>query len=163
MRTGLFIGRFQPFHLGHLEDVRRILQECDRALIAIGSAQIAGTKENPWSAAQRELLIRAALLESGVIAYDIVLLEDMPDNDTWLSQVQGLDFDSAYTGNDYVAGLLQGAGITVVRLELLPHISGTIIREMRSPDGKWRTLVPSAVASLLATKEFFLRLQHQKA
>jgi len=32
---GLMMGRFQPFHLGHLDLVRQILKECDEVVIAI--------------------------------------------------------------------------------------------------------------------------------
>ena len=33
------IGRFQPFHLGHLELVRQILDENEEIIILIGSSQ----------------------------------------------------------------------------------------------------------------------------
>ena len=32
---GLMMGRFQPFHLGHLELVKQILNECDEIIIAL--------------------------------------------------------------------------------------------------------------------------------
>ncbi len=34
---GLMMGRFQPFHLGHLDLVKQILSECDKVIIAITS------------------------------------------------------------------------------------------------------------------------------
>ncbi|MEM2803284.1 MAG: adenylyltransferase/cytidyltransferase family protein, partial [Nitrososphaerota archaeon] len=34
-RRAVFIGRFQPFHLGHLEAVKQILQECNELIIAV--------------------------------------------------------------------------------------------------------------------------------
>ncbi|MCJ7698989.1 adenylyltransferase/cytidyltransferase family protein, partial [Candidatus Bathyarchaeota archaeon] len=36
---GLYVGRFQPFHLGHLCAVKKILGEVDEVIVAIGSAQ----------------------------------------------------------------------------------------------------------------------------
>ncbi|TMI56005.1 nicotinamide-nucleotide adenylyltransferase, partial [Candidatus Bathyarchaeota archaeon] len=38
MTTGLYVGRFQPFHLGHLEAVRHILSKVDELVVVVGSA-----------------------------------------------------------------------------------------------------------------------------
>ena len=38
-KRGLVIGRFQPFHNGHLELVHEILNECEELVLVIGSAQ----------------------------------------------------------------------------------------------------------------------------
>ena len=47
-KVGLFIGRFQPFHKGHESIVRKMLEECEKVIIAIGSAQESGTVANPF-------------------------------------------------------------------------------------------------------------------
>jgi len=39
VRRGLFVGSFQPFHLGHLEAIRDVLEEVDELVIVIDSAQ----------------------------------------------------------------------------------------------------------------------------
>ncbi|MEM0023032.1 MAG: adenylyltransferase/cytidyltransferase family protein, partial [Archaeoglobaceae archaeon] len=46
----LFIGRFQPYHLGHHEVVKKILEEVDELIIGIGSAQESHSLENPFTA-----------------------------------------------------------------------------------------------------------------
>ena len=56
-KCGLYIGRFQPIHIGHESIIRRMLLECDHVIIAIGSAQESGTKRNPFTAEQRVDLI----------------------------------------------------------------------------------------------------------
>ena len=52
---GLLIGRFQPFHGGHLEVVRKIRTDRPAAslLIGIGSAEESYTWENPFTAGER--------------------------------------------------------------------------------------------------------------
>ncbi|MEM3079801.1 MAG: adenylyltransferase/cytidyltransferase family protein, partial [Thermoproteota archaeon] len=50
---GLFIGRFQPFHLGHLKAVEYIINRVDEVIIGIGSAQYSHTLENPFTAGER--------------------------------------------------------------------------------------------------------------
>ena len=58
---GVFLGRFQPFHIGHLSIVQKILADYDRLLIVIGSADKARTEENPWTLQEREAIIRETL------------------------------------------------------------------------------------------------------
>ncbi|HVW66143.1 MAG TPA: adenylyltransferase/cytidyltransferase family protein [Candidatus Peribacteraceae bacterium] len=57
MKTGVFIGRFQPFHEGHRRCVEKILQENDRCLIILRDT--AKTEKNPFDLAERKALIRA--------------------------------------------------------------------------------------------------------
>jgi cytidyltransferase-like protein len=57
MKTGLFIGRFQPFHEGHRKCVEHILAECTRAVVLVRDG--IPDKNNPMSYAQREAVIRA--------------------------------------------------------------------------------------------------------
>ena len=56
-KCGLYIGRFQPIHIGHESIICRMLLECDHVIIAIGSAQESGTERNPFSFEQRADLI----------------------------------------------------------------------------------------------------------
>ena len=39
VKRGLYVGRFQPFHLGHLGAVKSILEDVEELVIVIGSAQ----------------------------------------------------------------------------------------------------------------------------
>ena len=55
--TGMIIGRFQPFHLGHSIILERALDQCNKVIVVIGSAQESGTPLNPLSAAEREQII----------------------------------------------------------------------------------------------------------
>ena len=50
----LFIGRFQPFHNGHLKVVQEILKEFDEVIIGIGSSKYSGTLDNPFSGEERK-------------------------------------------------------------------------------------------------------------
>ncbi|MEM2571402.1 MAG: adenylyltransferase/cytidyltransferase family protein, partial [Thermoproteota archaeon] len=47
MRRALFIGRFQPFHKGHLYSVKHILKEFDEVVVTIAAAQYSYTIDNP--------------------------------------------------------------------------------------------------------------------
>ena len=56
-KCGLYIGRFQPIHIGHESIIRKMLDECEQVIIAIGSLQESGTKRNPFTFEQRVDLI----------------------------------------------------------------------------------------------------------
>ena len=60
-KVGLYIGRFQPFHKGHLSVVREALQHCEKLIIVIGSAQEHGTPKNPFDFELRKELIHRGL------------------------------------------------------------------------------------------------------
>ena len=47
MKRGLVLGRFQPFHFGHLELIKEMIKGGIEPLICIGSAQHSHTDENP--------------------------------------------------------------------------------------------------------------------
>src|SRR5438128_7695089 len=67
-----FIGRFQPFHRGHLATVKRILESNDEIIVGIGSAQYSHTGENPFTAGERYEMIKRALHAQGIHTYPIV-------------------------------------------------------------------------------------------
>ncbi len=63
VKRGLMIGRFQPFHIGHLKSIEQILNEVDEIIIAIGSAQYSHSMNNPFTAGERVMMVHAALRE----------------------------------------------------------------------------------------------------
>jgi bifunctional NMN adenylyltransferase/nudix hydrolase len=60
-KVGVFIGRFQPLHVGHLETIERALTEVDELVIIIGSARTARNLRNPFTADERREMIEIAL------------------------------------------------------------------------------------------------------
>jgi nicotinamide-nucleotide adenylyltransferase len=67
----LLIGRFQPFHKGHLQVIKKILGEVDSLIIVIGSSQHKNNLENPLSADEREEMIKRVLEQEGLKNYAI--------------------------------------------------------------------------------------------
>ncbi|NYZ79420.1 adenylyltransferase/cytidyltransferase family protein, partial [Candidatus Micrarchaeota archaeon] len=58
---GLFIGRFQPFHNGHLKGIEWALKRCDELIIAVGSTQRSFDRMDLFTAGERIEMIRRAL------------------------------------------------------------------------------------------------------
>ena len=84
--VGLYIGRFQPFHIGHWYVVQEALKECEKLVVAIGSAQEARTEKNPFNFYERMSFIAASLnwedLER-IIIIGVNDRENKEDNSSW--------------------------------------------------------------------------------
>jgi nicotinamide-nucleotide adenylyltransferase len=88
---GLYVGRFQPFQLGHLEAIKRILEEVEELVVVIGSAQYSHNHANPFTAGERLVMIRNAL-EEAKIDFARVWVVPVPDvhlHMMWVSAVEG--------------------------------------------------------------------------
>jgi bifunctional NMN adenylyltransferase/nudix hydrolase len=67
----VLIGQFAPLHNGHIALLHRALERADRVVVLTGSAGRARNSRHPWTAAERERMIRAALpaRTSGCVGY----------------------------------------------------------------------------------------------
>ena len=57
----IVLGRFQPFHNGHASMIEAALELGQGLRICIGSSEAEQSLDNPWSAIEREQMIRAWL------------------------------------------------------------------------------------------------------
>jgi nicotinamide-nucleotide adenylyltransferase len=151
MKTGLLLGRFQPFHNGHLFALRLILKENDRAVVVIGSAQASHDAENPFSAGERCEMIRASLTEKELARTANIPIEDINRYPLWVAHVESRcpRFDRVYSRNSLTAALFRQAGYDVVEHDYhqRSQCSGTEIRAMLSSGKGWERHVPKGVAA----------------
>ena len=152
---GLMMGRFQPFHLGHLDLVKQILKECDEVIITITSSQFNYLDKDPFTAGERIEMIHNSLKESDVDLTRCVILaiENQFNIATWSSYLKSMlpHFDKVYSGNDYVKMLLADSKIEVVKPVFLDRkqYNATAIRSMIGSDGDWEKFVPPAVSEFI--------------
>ncbi len=152
---GLMMGRFQPFHLGHLDLARQALSECDDIIIGVASSQFNYMQKDPFTAGERIEMIRGALLESDIgLARCVILgIENRENNALWASYLRAMlpKFDRSYSGNEYVTMLLADAGCSVASPRLLDRsvYSSTRIRRLIASGEPWEHLVPKAVARII--------------
>lgn len=153
--AGLYIGRFQPFHLGHLDAIGQILERESLVIIAIGSAEDSGTEENPWTASERYMMIEAALKEDKIprSRYIIIPVRDIHNEAKWVSHVESLvpTFHRVYSGSPIVKELFKKDGkYKVVNLKKRLKINATTIRKaIRSEKKNWGKYLPPAVITKL--------------
>jgi nicotinamide-nucleotide adenylyltransferase len=155
VKRGLYVGRFQPFHLGHLSAVKSILQEAEELVIVIGSAQYSHNIDNPFTAGERLAMIRKALEEAGVDCSRvwIVPVPDVHLHMLWVSALEGYTprFDIVFSNEPLTRRLFTEAGYKVkaVRFFSRKVYASTQIREKMLKGGNWEELVPKSVAKFV--------------
>lgn len=149
-KPALYVGRFQPFHLGHTDALKQIFEKEDRVLIVIGSAEDDYVPENPFSAGERYQMIEAALIGQKT-RFDIIPLRNIHHYSLWVKHLESLlpPFGNIYTGSPIVRTLFSASGYKVFPLKMNLKISATDIRK-RAREGKpWKNLIPKSVLNLI--------------
>ncbi len=151
----ILIGRMQPVHNGHMQIIKKILDEVDEIIIGIGSAQLSHELKDPFTAGERVVMISQALAEKDVdpSRYYIIPMQDINFNAIWVSHVKMLTppFSIVYSGNSLVKQLFSEEGFEVRQPPLYDrmHLSGTEVRKRILEDGNWQELVPKATADVI--------------
>jgi bifunctional NMN adenylyltransferase/nudix hydrolase len=138
VKTLLYIGRFQPFHNGHLRAATQAQLFCDKLIIGLGSANAKPSPRNPFSIGERREMISTSL-NTNISQIDFIHLSDFPnENDYWVRQVK---MEMSRYGPDWgVFGFNKDASSFYLNLfpghplmqynGIVPKIDGTAIRKM---------------------------------
>tara|TARA_B100001029_G_scaffold68928_1_gene56090 strand:+ start:3644 stop:4135 length:492 start_codon:yes stop_codon:yes gene_type:complete len=152
MKKGLVLGRFQPFHLGHLELIKSIVNEQIEPLICIGSAQHSHSEENPFTVDERKKMIEEVMKDLNC-KYSIFGIPDINNYDLYVSHLETFvpSFDMVYSGNPIVQRLFAEAGYTVVKVNMFNREAweGSSIRLAMKEDGDWESVIPNQVVNLI--------------
>ena len=149
----LLIGRFQPFHKGHLQLIQGVCAEYDEIIIGVGSSQYGNTLENPFTSDERKLMIEESLGEIGVKNYRVVLIPDIHNYPRWVDHVVSIisDFDVVLSNNSLTKRLFSKKGYVVKKTSLYDRdkYSGKEIRRRIINDEAWVDLVPEPVYNII--------------
>jgi nicotinamide-nucleotide adenylyltransferase len=159
----LFIGRFQPFHNGHLQVIQKTLDEFAFLYIGIGSSQYENTFENPFSYTERKIMIEKALSEEENTQVNILSIPDIHDPAHWVDHVCAIinDFDVVISNNSFTSQLFQEKGYEIKKTGLYKRdsYSGKEIRQRMISGRRWDDLVPPSVATYLFSIDAVNRLK----
>ena len=168
---GMIHGRFQPFHLGHLEYLRGAAERCDELFVGITNPDPTRIRpeasdparhlpeSNPWTYAERLLMVKAAARD---LELDLERVHVIPfpvnEPELWPAYVpdgvtQYLRLFSEWGGMKL--DRLQEAGYDVVVLDrgAEKEISGADVRAALRDGGEWKPLVPPGVAQVIRDLE----------
>ncbi len=136
VRTALFLGRFQPFHRGHLSAIVDLFKDFELVIVAIGSAEKSRTLDNPFTVGERHAMVKAALMEEGFkyeTQFKVVPIPDIDDDDKYPKYAADMcpSFDTLVTGNTVVAELFRKKfkGKEIIEPKKRYAITATRVRE----------------------------------
>jgi len=149
------VGRFQPFHLGHLSAVRHALKQVDYLYIVVGSAQRSHERDNPFTAGERIQMIKGALDDDAIDGsrWMSIPIPDADSHSVWVSTVKSMvpRFDVAFTNDSLTFTLFEEEGLDVRRVPYFKRneYSATRVRRRILERKDWEELVPPPVARLV--------------
>lgn len=159
------MGRFQPVHNGHLEVIKRIMEEADELVIIVGSSQYSHRLDNPFTAGERITMIRKALEEEKIQLSKIWIIPvpDVHQHALWVSQIVAYSpkFDVVYANEPLTRRLFIEAGFKVKPMPLIKRevYWATEIRKRMLAGEDWKELVPSSVAKFIKDIDGEVRLR----
>ena len=163
--NGLLIGRFQPFHLGHLEALRFALSKVDKLWVGLGSSNLSPQKNNPFSAEQRKEMILSSIDDLMKEKISIYFIPDLDNHIKWIEKIDTIvpQFEIIFSNDDLTKHLYSKRSIKVESIPFLKRdkLSGTKIRNLIISDQKWDDLVPKGTKDFLkktSAKDFLKNL-----
>ena len=151
--NGLLIGRFQPFHLGHLQALQFALSKVDKLWVGLGSSNKPVDKNNPFTAEQRKEMILSSIDVSMKEKISIYFIPDLDNHMRWIEKIDTIvpKFDIIFSNDDLTKHLYSKRNIQVLSIPFLNResLSGTNIRDLIISDQKWDDLVPDGTRNFL--------------
>lgn len=150
---GLLIGRFQPFHLGHLAAIKFALTQVDNLAIGIGSSNRFNEKRNPFTAEERKEMIDSSVEKSDLQKCKIYFVPDVNDHAKWTYHVDSIipKYDVVFSNDDFTHELYKKREIQVISVPLKQReiLSGTDIRQKIATGQSWAEFVPQGTAKVM--------------
>jgi len=150
---GLLIGRFQPFHLGHLDAVLFGLSRTENLFIGIGSSNKSNERKNPFSAEERTEMIISSIESSMIDRLKIFDIPDVDNHEKWTFEIDQIvpKYDVVFTNDEFTKTLFEKRKIDVIPVVLKDRekFSGTNIRELITDNKNWQDLVPHGTRKVL--------------
>jgi len=149
---GIYWGRFNPPHKGHLNLIKKILKEVDFLIIVIGSAQEKNTKRNPFNGRKRKEMMESYLKEIKVDSKKVKVIT-MKDGKSYMSSFKEViskcgKFDVVYADKESIIKAI-GNRFKVRRIDRKGNFSATRIRKAIANNKKWEFLTGKSVVKLI--------------
>ncbi|MBU3913319.1 MAG: nicotinamide-nucleotide adenylyltransferase [Nanoarchaeota archaeon] len=152
---GLYIGRFQPFHKGHLEVVKSALKEAKHLIIVI-AVPLKKIDKDPFSADERKEMIEKVLKDERISNFSLYIVPDIPSDEEYVAHIRNHvpNFNVVYVGDNKLnERLFKEAGFKVINSRRYYNISSTKVREdMLKQGNAWKKVVPNAVVEYIERK-----------
>ena len=162
--NGLMIGRFQPFHLGHLEALKFALSKVEKLWLGLGSSNKPTEKNNPFSAEERKEMILSSIDDSMKEKISIYFIPDLENHVKWIEMIDTIvpNFGIVFSNDELTNHLYSKKDVQVISIPFLKReeLSGTNIRDLIISDQQWEHLVPEGTKNFLKNTSAKERLKN---
>lgn len=151
--NGLLIGRFQPFHNGHVAALDYALTKVKKLWLGIGSSNQPPQKNNPFSADERKEMILTSLDKKMLSRIQIYYIPDFDDHQKWIANIDTVvpPYDVVFSTDETTRHLYSKRKIKIISIPFLERdtLSGTNVRDLINSDLNWEKLVPKGTKNVL--------------
>jgi len=133
----VFIGRFQPFHLGHYKVVQEALTQTDKLLFILGGSNSPCNSRNPYSIEEREHLIIKSLTPKEISYIRFQSIPDYADDEVWMTALENIINQVVTSPNDKVA--------------IIGHEKDSSSYYLRQCAEKWHVIMPPNIFMMSAS------------
>ena len=151
--NGLLIGRFQPFHLGHLAALEFALSKVDKLWLGLGSSNKPLEKNNPFSVEERKKMILSSIEDSIKNKITLFPIPDLDNHVKWIENIDTIvpDYEIIFSNDPMTEHLYSKRNIKVLSIPFLKRnqLSGTRIRNLINTNQKWENFVPEGTKNFL--------------
>ncbi|ARS65249.1 Nicotinamide-nucleotide adenylyltransferase [Candidatus Nitrosomarinus catalina] len=161
--NGLLIGRFQPFHLGHLAALQFAISKVDKLWLGLGSSNKPIEKNNPFSIEERKKMILSSIDDSIQNKIFIFPIPDLDNHVRWIQNIDTIvpDYEIIFSNDPMTEHLYSKRNVQVIAIPFLKRdqLSGTRLRDLIKSDQKWDDLVPEGTKLILENLDAKNRLK----
>jgi nicotinamide-nucleotide adenylyltransferase len=147
----LLLGRFQPLHLGHIGMIEYAASRSKYLVIGIGSCNRWGVQDNPFSAQEREQMIKESL--DLKVPYELKRIPDFDDRVKWISWIRdNISFDAFASNSSAEKNIFEESGFQVIDVPFYDRqkYSSTQIRDRIISGGDWQSLLPAGAVRVMS-------------
>ena len=144
---GIYTGRFQPFHLGHLSAIRHIISKCDETYVLICSKKGDNPTDdrNPFTYEERKEMIELTLGKALPLVHFRHICDQ--DNDKeWTRVIEGempKGRKVSFSNNPHTTDAFKSHGYETQSLPVVYNdLSATIIRKHIIRNEDYEHLIP---------------------
>ena len=156
LKRGLYVGRFQPFHKGHLYSLKWCSNKVDELIIAVGSSDKSFELRNPFTAGERIEIIRENITNEIKEKSDKIILIPVPDVGVHLLWTYNMDllvprYNTVFTNDPFTSMLYKERRVEIIYPDLISRefLSATEVRHRIANDKNWEELVPTPTIKLI--------------
>lgn len=153
-KTGFLVGRFQPFHKGHLRLIKESFQYVESVIIGIGSVGI-NDQDNFLTYENRQKILNLIIEKEGWRdkVKKTVPLIDFHNDEKWLKNCLDLSgkLDVVIGNNEWTNRIFEKAGYPILRLGFYKRYlyEGVKIRKLIKSGKSWENRVPEYIVKTL--------------